>query len=388
METSNLIKVAAAFVGGVVVALGSALIYVRATEMMHARSPIESTALVQQAPSPPSEPVTDEEAAAQNDETAADKTAKDETPATPAARPAKPGATVHAPAAHATAAHPKARTLIASVHQPTRTDPTRQDRASKVEAAEIGQSQSSQNQPAPALPAPAAVDSNPAASIPLPDADARYGSVGTAQPSYAPAPQQAPAPAPQSQPQYNAPAAEPLPQPHVVTLPSGTNVNVRLIETLSTDHNYTGDTFRGTLESPIIMDGFIIADRGSKVLGRIVSAQKAGRVDGQADLMLTVTEINTTDGQRVRIETTSFDKKGQSSMGEDAAKIAGGAAIGAIIGAAAGGGKGAAIGAGAGGAVGTGAVLVTHGKPAVLASETRLNFRLTSAVTITEKLNY
>jgi hypothetical protein len=162
---------------------------------------------------------------------------------------------------------------------------------------------------------------------------------------------------------------------------------VRLGETLSTDHNYTGDTFRGTLQAPIIMDGFIIAEKGSKVLGRIVTAQKPGRVQGVGELTLTLTEINTTDGQRVKIETGSVEKKGQTSTGEDAATIAGGAALGAIIGAIAGGGKGAAIGAGVGGAAGTGTVLATRGKPAVLPNESRLTFQLANPVTITEKLN-
>jgi hypothetical protein len=194
-------------------------------------------------------------------------------------------------------------------------------------------------------------------------------------------------PVPASQPQADdpAPAAEPA---HVVTLAAGTALHIRLGETLSTEHNYRGDTFRGTLLTPIIMDGFIIADRGSKVLGRIVDAQRAGRLEGTANLSLTLTEINTTDGQRVQIGTDKFDKRGASNTAAEAAKIGGGAALGAIIGALGGGGKGAAIGAGAGGAAGTGAVLLGHGRPAVVAAETALEFRLASPVTITEQFNH
>src|SRR5581483_6001479 len=100
------------------------------------------------------------------------------------------------------------------------------------------------------------------------------------------------------------------------------------------------------LDKPIIRDGFIIADKGSKVLGRVVEATRAGRVRGAANLSVTLTEINTTDGQRIRVETNSVERRGATSTGSDAAKIAGGAALGAIIGALGGGGKGAAIGAG------------------------------------------
>jgi hypothetical protein len=177
------------------------------------------------------------------------------------------------------------------------------------------------------------------------------------------------------------------PQPHVVTIPAGTSLAVRLTEKLSTDHNFSGDTFRAALDAPIVMDGFIIADRGAKVLGRIVKAQKPGKFDGMAELSLTLTEISTTDGQQMRVETNESLRKGQSNSNEEVLKMGGGAVLGAIIGALAGGGKGAAIGAGAGGAAGTGAVLMGHGKPAVIANETRLTFSMAEPTTITERLN-
>jgi hypothetical protein len=176
-------------------------------------------------------------------------------------------------------------------------------------------------------------------------------------------------------------------QPHTVTIPAGVSVAVRLTEKLSTDHNYSGDTFRATLDAPIVMDGFIIADKGAKVLGRIVSAQKARKFSGMAELSLTVTEISTTDGQRMHVETNESLRKGQSNANEEVLKVGGGAVLGALIGALAGGGKGAAVGAGAGGAAGTGAVLLGHGRPAVIENETRLTFTLAAPTTITERLN-
>jgi hypothetical protein len=183
------------------------------------------------------------------------------------------------------------------------------------------------------------------------------------------------------------PAPVPAPQPHTVTLPAGTSLAVRLTEKLSTDHNFTGDTFRATLDTPIISDGFIIADKGAKVLGRVVRANKPGKLNGMAELSLALTEISTTDGQRLHVSTNESLRKGPSNTNEEVLKMGGGAALGAIIGAIAGGGKGAAIGAGAGGAAGTGAVLLGHGKPAVIENETRLSFALAEPATITEQLN-
>ena len=176
------------------------------------------------------------------------------------------------------------------------------------------------------------------------------------------------------------PDPPPPPAPHVVTLQPGTNLIVRLGETVSTERYYTGDTFRGTLDVPLIIDGFIIAERGSKVLGKVARAQRG-------ELQLMIVEINTTDRQRVPVETGFFEKRAPGRGGEQAAKIGAGAALGAIIGAIAGGGKGAVIGAGVGGGAGTGAVLLSHGQPALLPAETRLTFQLNRPATVTEKLN-
>jgi hypothetical protein len=67
--------------------------------------------------------------------------------------------------------------------------------------------------------------------------------------------------------------------------------------------------------------------------------------------------------------------------------VAAAAGVGAIIGALAGGGKGAAIGAGAGGAAGGGGVVATRDKPVSLPTETKVGFRLSAPVTITEQMN-
>ena len=63
--------------------------------------------------------------------------------------------------------------------------------------------------------------------------------------------------------QDNAPPS-PARQPQTVTIEAGTSLMVRLGETISTKTKVAGDSFRGTLDQPIIMNGFVIADRGIK----------------------------------------------------------------------------------------------------------------------------
>ncbi len=174
-------------------------------------------------------------------------------------------------------------------------------------------------------------------------------------------------------------------EPNSVTLSSGTTISVRLAQTLDSSKLEDGQSFQATLDQPLVVDGFVIAERGAAVEGRVVSSVQAGRVKGLAHLSIELTRLTTSDGQRVPIRTAAWEKEGEKDTRGDATKVAVGAGIGAALGAIFGGGKGAAAGAGAGGAAGAGTVLATRGKPVVLPAETRISFRLQAPVTIIER---
>ena len=180
------------------------------------------------------------------------------------------------------------------------------------------------------------------------------------------------------------PPPESEPEPPRVTLNAGMLIPVRLVDGLSSERNMPGDTFTATLYRELVADGFVIAERGARVEGRVVACDRGGRVKGMSTLSVELTRIHTSDGQEVAIQTDSFERRSEPNQRQDIEKIGGGAALGAIIGAIGGGGKGAAVGAGVGGGAGTGDVLLTR-KPAALPSEMRLTFRLRAPVTLTEK---
>ena len=172
-----------------------------------------------------------------------------------------------------------------------------------------------------------------------------------------------------------------------MTLNAGTLLPVRLVDGLSSERNLPGDAFTATLDKELVVDGFVIGERGARVEGRVVASDRGGRVKGVSALEVELVRLHTSDGQTIPIQTEGFERRAEESRKEDAAKVGAGAAIGAVIGAIAGGGKGAAIGAGVGGGAGAGTVMATRGKPATLPSETRITFRLKSPVTITERLS-
>jgi len=181
-------------------------------------------------------------------------------------------------------------------------------------------------------------------------------------------------------------SAAPAPEPHQATLNAGLLLPVRLVDGLSSERAVPGDVFLAMLDQELVADGFVIAERGARVEGRVVAADRGGKARGVAALAVELTGLHTSDGQAVAIRTDSFFKHAEANHGDEAAKVAGGAIVGAMIGAIAGGGKGAAIGAGVGGGAGAGDVLLTRAKPAEIPSETRVTFRLKSPVPLTERL--
>jgi len=183
-------------------------------------------------------------------------------------------------------------------------------------------------------------------------------------------------------PSPNGPNDEYAPPPALLTIPAGMVVMVRINEPLSSDRNQVGDQFTGTLQQPIVVNGWVVARRGQVVMGQVKSVKKAGRVKGVSQLGVEMTDMTLVNGEQAPILTELWKASGGTSHGADAATIAGGTALGAIIGSAADWGRGAAIGAGAGAAAGIGAVLLTRGRPTILEPESQLTFRLVDPVKV------
>jgi BON domain len=186
----------------------------------------------------------------------------------------------------------------------------------------------------------------------------------------------APDPAPQ------APSTPPPPpQLASVTVPSGTAIVVRLIDTIDSSTAQAGDKFHATLDAPIAIDGDVVVPAHYDVEGHVVNAQASGKFAGQALLVLQLDRIKVGD-RTYDIQTDQFSQKTNSRGKNTAEKVGAGAVAGAILGGIFGGGKGAAIGSAAGAGAG-GGVQAASKKPDIkLSSEKVLNFTLQAPVTL------
>ena len=166
-----------------------------------------------------------------------------------------------------------------------------------------------------------------------------------------------------------------------VTIPAGTRISVRTIDSIDSERHRAGYRFQASLEQALWVDGTMVAPRGADVYGRLDESKETGTFTGRSQLKLQLTGI-VVNGQTLPLVTGEYELSGKSKGESTAKRTVGGAAIGSIIGAIAGGGKGAAIGAGAGAGVGAGSEIITKGDEVKIPSETLLDFTLQQSVTI------
>jgi hypothetical protein len=167
-------------------------------------------------------------------------------------------------------------------------------------------------------------------------------------------------------------------------LPAGTQLRIRLNDTLSSKEARAGDKFTATVVNPSKYEE-------AKVSGHIRSIRKSGRVEGRTTMSLSFDTIRLSDGRtgtlrgellRVYDSTSAdnVDEEGRvqsGGRGKQTLKRSGiGAVAGAVIGGLAGGGKGAAIGMIVGGAAGAGSLAVQGSKELKIERGTEMLIRV------------
>jgi len=109
-------------------------------------------------------------------------------------------------------------------------------------------------------------------------------------------------------------------------------IAVRINEALSSNLNSPGDVFSGTLDRPVVADGFVIAERGAHVRGEVVESKSGAQGQGISELAIRLREIVASDGQRVHVVSQPWKKTGYGGNDPrggvyDAALTRGGAAV-------------------------------------------------------------
>lgn len=159
-------------------------------------------------------------------------------------------------------------------------------------------------------------------------------------------------------------------------IPSGTEVDVRLVTGLTSDTAKVEDRVEATTMVDLYRGNDMIVPSGSVLTGWVTSVDRASRTDRQGKMTI---EFN-----RVRINNRNYDTKAyvtqaleSDGIKGEAGRIGAGSAVGAIIGGLLGGVKGAVAGILIGGG---GVIAATEGKDVHLPEGTVLRVRFDSAV--------
>lgn len=178
--------------------------------------------------------------------------------------------------------------------------------------------------------------------------------------------------------------AKPAETPDLFTIPAGTRILLRLVNSVDTKHSGVGDRIYLETAMPVARDGRMLVPAGSWVAGTVMESQRPGRVAGRGALTIRFDSLTLNTGvvRDLRSHPGAVDGtsrkqnnegriEGENGRGRDAATIAGTTATGVGIGAGIGSrtaqaARGAGIGAAAGAAAGLVGVLLTRGPELVL----------------------
>ena len=161
-------------------------------------------------------------------------------------------------------------------------------------------------------------------------------------------------------------------------VPVGTELDVRLQTSLSSNTSQVEDRFEATTMVDLRDGDRVIVPAGSVMRGVVSSVSEAGRIERQGKMTLAFDQI-TINGRNYPIRATVTQALESEGVRGEAARIGTGAGVGAIIGGILGGFKGALAGILIGGG---GTIAATEGKDVELPVGTVLRVRLDSALTL------
>ena len=139
-------------------------------------------------------------------------------------------------------------------------------------------------------------------------------------------------------------AAEPVPS--VMSVPAGTRLVIRMVDSVDTKRHQAGHKFRGQLEGALVHNGVTVAPRGAMLYGTVTSSSSSGRVAGTASMSIEFTDIMIND-QLFPIATDTLAAQSSGQGGKTVGRTARSAALGGLIGGSSGAKKGAKVGVGA-----------------------------------------
>lgn len=176
----------------------------------------------------------------------------------------------------------------------------------------------------------------------------------------------------------------------------GTNIRVRLTQSLSTNEAHPGEAFRAVVDRDVYMDGRVIIPAGAEMRGHVVRVSQGHHLGPHATIRLRPETVVLPDGTAYHLYAEAVQSKAPNTRTneeggieasprykKDAIEYGAGAGAGAVAGGEIAGPVGAGVGSLVGAGVVTAHMLMTHPPAANLPKGSMLVFSLTEPMALT-----
>jgi len=171
------------------------------------------------------------------------------------------------------------------------------------------------------------------------------------------------------------------PPPIQLTVPSGTEIAIRINQNINVKHAVAGEHFSGEVVEPVSRNGIVLIPRGTPVSGRVDEAHRRGHFKGRSVLELRLTSM-TLNGSEYALDTHDNVRTKKGKGRRSAGFIGGLTGAGMLIGGVASGGVGLAIGAASGAGAGTLVAGTTGNRDIDIPAESIMHFRLADSLVV------
>ena len=181
--------------------------------------------------------------------------------------------------------------------------------------------------------------------------------------------------------QQNAPGSGQPAAPLQLAIPAGTELAIRINQSISVKTSRVGDRFSGEVVEPVLQNGTVVIPRRTPVSGRIDASHRRGHFKGRSILELRLTEM-TLNGNQYALDTHDSVRTKKGKGKRTSGFIGGMTGAGMLIGGLATGGVGLAIGGAAGAGAGTLLAGTTGNRDISIPAESIVHFRLADQLVV------
>jgi hypothetical protein len=178
------------------------------------------------------------------------------------------------------------------------------------------------------------------------------------------------------------PGGAPVIRPADVNIPAGSELAIRINQSINVKHTPVGARFDGeVVEAWTDANGRVILPKGTPVNGVVDESHRRGHFKGRSILELRLTSL-TLNGTEYPLSTHDLRETKKGKGKRSAALIGGGSGLGMLVGGVATGGVGLVVGGLVGGGVGTAAAGLTGNRDLDIPAESIVRFRLADDLTL------